>query len=147
MFSMYFAMYVVHVIFAILLLVYLFFPAMIRRASSMPTEKQASQLKGIIMMNRLGQAALALAFLSGGYMIGKVFDAYSILWLIVTILLVLIIGAMGGMMARPLRQWKENAGQSTDASAQQKKASTFGMIAAFSSAAIIIIMLYPNILG
>jgi hypothetical protein len=143
---MYPVMYVVHVVFAIVLLVYLFFPAMVRRAASLPADKQVSQLKGIMMMNRLGQAALALAFLSGGYMIGKVFDAYSMLWLIVTLLLVLIIGAMGGMMARPLRQWRENAGNQADASVQQKKAATFGMIAAFASAAIIIIMLYPNIL-
>jgi uncharacterized membrane protein len=143
---MYVAMYAVHVITAIILLMYLLFPSMVRRTERLPANKQAPGLKMLVRMNRFGQAGLALAFLSGGYMIGKVFSAYSMLWLILSIVLVLVIGAMSGMVARPLRQWKEQAEKGANASEQQRKARTFSTIAAFAVAAIIIIMLFPGLL-
>lgn len=138
---MYLVMYVLHVVAAVAMLVYLFMPFLVRRAASLPASAQPGAAKGIVRLNRWGQLLLVVGFLSGGYMIGKVFAGYSVVWVVLAIVLVLAVGAFSGIMGKPLKRWA--AGQRSEADASKVK--TMSLLAAAAYVVLMILMLYPNL--
>lgn len=141
---MYPIMYYTHIISAIALAVYLFLPMMIRVGRHPGANVTEGYVKRIVMFNRIGQFALILAFLSGGYMVSKV--GFSVLWMIVSIVLLLIIGAMGGMMGKPLKRWAASITNKESSPPDLSKLSTFSLIASVSYVVTLIVMLNPTLL-
>ncbi|GAA4847753.1 hypothetical protein GCM10023310_27380 [Paenibacillus vulneris] len=132
-----------HVLSAVLMGFYLLLPFLMLQISLQPDEKvQHSQLGILFKMNRVGQTALAIAFLTGGYLVGKA--DYPTLWWALAIILLLGIAAVSGIMGKSMRR----ALNHTDRSVTNKN---MGKIRSLSVAVsllyflVITLMLFPNI--
>lgn len=91
-----------HVLSAIMMGIYLLLPFLAKRVEAL--ESGASQygfLHVLFAMNRAAQYALAIAFLTGGYMVSK--GPYSVLWMALSIILFLAITAISGIMGKRMR--------------------------------------------
>src|SRR5690606_21530382 len=86
---LYQVMYTVHIVAALALLFYIMLPFLAGGARNKATAVSLHRA------NRIGQYVLVLAFLSGGYMVGKA--DYPVWWMVVSIVLVLVMFAMTGM--------------------------------------------------
>jgi uncharacterized membrane protein len=131
---MYQVMYYIHVITAIGLLFYLLLPFLAGRAA------HPGGASPLLTLNRIGQYVLILAFLTGGYMVGKA--GFSVPWMILAVVLVLVMLAMAGMMQKQLKLLK-NGGA---ASEPLRKLRTFSTVAAVSYVLLIVIMTNPDLL-
>lgn len=91
-----------HVLSAILMGAYLAMPFLTGRLASLSGSAQYGFLQVLFSLNRVGQIALVLAFLTGGYMVGK--GDYSALWMALSVILLLALGAISGIMGKKMRQ-------------------------------------------
>ncbi|WP_284641131.1 hypothetical protein [Paenibacillus silviterrae] len=91
-----------HVLSAILMGAYLVMPFLSGKLASLSGSAQYGFLNVLSGFNRAGQFALILAFLTGGYMVGK--GSYSVLWMVLAVVLLLAIGAVSGIMGKKMRQ-------------------------------------------
>ena len=136
---MYDIFFYAHMISAIGLLLYLFFPLFAMRLRAMKGAAQASMARTMIKANRIGQYILIVALLSGGYMVSKV--DYSVLWMIVSIVLILVMFALAGMSGKPL---KKVAASGTDSGRSADKVRTFSLINALCLILLYMFMYNPG---
>ncbi|MEF3303805.1 hypothetical protein [Paenibacillus sp. GYB003] len=92
---MYQAMYIIHVLSALALIFYILLPFLVGGATNRTTAIALSR------GNRIGQYVLILAFLSGGYMVSKA--EYSVWWMVLAVVLILVMFAMTGMASKPFK--------------------------------------------
>lgn len=125
------AMYVIHVLSALLLLFYILLPFLAGGATNRSTA--VALHRG----NRIGQYVLVLAFLSGGYMVSKA--EYPVWWMAAAIVLVFLMFAMTGMAAKPFKRLiaGENGGA-------LRKLRTFTLISGLSYVLLMVLMLGPK---
>ncbi|MFS1511821.1 hypothetical protein VQL36_05200 [Chengkuizengella sp. SCS-71B] len=94
-----------------------------------------------VFINRIGMYILIIAFLTGGYLISQ-FEGYSIAWMIVVVLLLLVMFAMTGMMSKPLKRARDGSAIDAD----HKKAKMFSFINAIAVLVILVLMYNPSLL-
>ena len=77
----------------------------------------------IAKINRIGQFSLIVTFLTGGAMVSQVDPMPSVLWMISSIVLLLIVGAIMGMIGGRIKKLIANskAGKSTASDAAKIK--------------------------
>lgn len=90
-----------HVLSAIFMGFYLLLPFLSQRLSALSGDKQQGFLHVLFAMNRAGQWAIWVAFISGGYLVSK--NPYSMAWIVLAIVLFLAIGALTGIMGKRMR--------------------------------------------
>ncbi|PYI56995.1 hypothetical protein [Paenibacillus flagellatus] len=129
---MYQAMYIVHVLSALALIFYILLPFLAGGATN------PSTAKALHRANRIGQYVLVLAFLSGGYMVSKA--EYSVLWMVLAVVFILVMFAMTGMAGKPLKQLI--AGDSSGTAL--RKLRIFTLIAGVSYVLLLAMMLGPK---
>ena len=136
----------IHVLSASGLGFYFFFPFLLHAASSLHRSTAEGYMKVLFTMNRIGQYVLIVAFLSGGYLVSK--SGYSTAWMIVSVVLVVMIGAMSGMMTKPMKRLLPKLKDGQDNGDKEfGKLRIFSSLAAASLLAITILMIYPNVLS
>ncbi|WP_128894703.1 hypothetical protein [Longirhabdus pacifica] len=123
-----------HIIVGLVLLIYTIFPVVLVTISQRGTRFAST----MVLINRIGQYLLVVGFLTGGYMVSK-FD-YTLLWMILAILLLLVMFAMSGMMTKPLKAFKKGEGNP----ALAKKVLIFSVVNALTVIAIVVIMYHPE---
>jgi hypothetical protein len=141
---MYQIIFFLHVLSAILMGFYLLLPFLIKSAAGLPKPAQAGFAGALQVLNKMGQYILIVAFLSGGYMVSKV--NVSVLWMVVSILLFLVIGAMAGMMTKPIKRWIEHVNSAQSAEDELRKLNSFSTIAGLSFLIMTVIMIFPGLL-
>jgi len=125
---------------------YLLLPFVASKLAGMNPQAQVGYAKGIYGMNRIGQWLLIVQFLTGGYLISK-YDFLTVTWMIVVIVLFVVLGAMSGMLAAPLKRIIEHGGEGKAAAANDaRKLSSFSGVAALLVLVITILMVYPELL-
>lgn len=129
---MYQVMYVIHVLSALALIFYILLPFLAGGAANRSTAIALSR------SNRIGQYVLILAFLSGGYMVGK--GGYPIWWMVAAVVLVLVMFAMTGMASKPFK--KLIAGDTAGGSL--RKLRIFTLVAGVSYVLLLGLMLGPK---
>ena len=129
---MYQTMYVIHVLSALALIFYILLPFLVGGAANRSTAITLSR------GNRIGQYVLVLAFLSGGYMVSKA--EYSVLWMVLAVVLILVMFAMTGMASKPFK--KLIAGETGGAAL--RKLRTFTLISGVSYVLLMAMMLGPK---
>ncbi|GGI44391.1 hypothetical protein GCM10008018_06870 [Paenibacillus marchantiophytorum] len=136
---MYQVMIFLHVISALLLGAYVVFPFIVGRAATLSGAAQEGFMGLLSTLNRVGQFSLIVTFLTGGAMVSKIDPMPSGLWMGISIVLLLIVGAITGMIGGRIKKLVANnkAGKSTATDAAKIK--TFSWIA---SAAVIIAVLF-----
>lgn len=92
-----------HVLAAIMMGIYLMIPFLASRVQALQNgSAQFGFLNVLFAMNRAGQLALVISFLSGGYLAGK--SGFSVLWMILAVVLFLAIGALTGVLGSKMRK-------------------------------------------
>ncbi|UJF34741.1 hypothetical protein [Paenibacillus hexagrammi] len=141
---MYNVMIFLHVVSALLLGAYVVFPFLAGRAASLSGAAQESFVGLLSSFNRVGQFALIVAFITGGAMIHEA--GPSVPWMIVAVVLLLIIGAMTGMMGARLKKLLKAGKSGGNTSADAAKVKVYSWIAAIAVVAAVLIMTNPAIL-
>ncbi|MED4599151.1 hypothetical protein P9314_00290 [Paenibacillus validus] len=100
----------IHVVSAILMGIYLVLPFLLNRVDKLQSgASQFGFLSVLFTTNRVGQFALILSFLTGGYLVSKA--DYSIVWMVLAVVLFLGIAALSGIMGKRMRlALKESSG-------------------------------------
>lgn len=125
-------MYIIHVLCALALIFYILLPFLAGGAANRSTAIALSR------GNRIGQYVLVLAFLTGGYMVSKA--DYSVLWMVLAVVFVLVMFAMTGMASKPFKRLiaGETGGDA------MRKLRTFTLISGISYVLLLAMMLGPK---
>ncbi|WP_409345321.1 hypothetical protein [Paenibacillus sp. MBLB4367] len=120
---------------------YLLLPFLAMRVSSLSATVREGFVNSLHSANRIGQILLIVQFLTGGYLISK--SDVSTPWMVQVIVLFVAIGAITGMLAKPMRLLQQQAagGGETDASVTNRFV-VFSSIAGVLFLALIVLMYY-----
>lgn len=142
---MYQVMIFLHVISALLLGVYVVFPFIAGRAASLSGAGLEGFTGLLSSLNRVGQFSLIVTFITGGAMVSKV--EVSTLWMVVAIVLLLIVGAVTGMIGGRLKKLNASGKAGASTATDAAKIKTFSWIASISVIVAILIMTNPQLLA
>ncbi|WP_429314077.1 hypothetical protein [Paenibacillus mucilaginosus] len=132
-----------HVLGAALMGFYLALPFLAARVEALPNgSAQHGFLSVLFSLNRAGQLALIIAFISGGYLVGK--GGYPTIWWILAIVLLLAIGAVSGILGGKMRKALSDANGSS-IKAQIGAIRTLSSVAGILYFLVITLMLFPNV--
>jgi hypothetical protein len=144
---MYPVMIFLHVVSALLLGAYVMFPFLVGRAATLSGAAQESFVGVIATINRIGQFSLIVTFLTGGAMISQVDPKPSVLWMISSIVLLLIVGAIQGMIGGRIKKLIANSKAGKSTASDAAKIKTFSWIAAVAVIVAVLIMTNPQLLS
>ncbi|CAN7674899.1 hypothetical protein LJR153_005317 [Paenibacillus sp. LjRoot153] len=134
-----------HVISALLLGSYVVFPFIVGRAAGLSGAGQESFMGLLSTLNRIGQFSLIVTFISGGAMVSE--GSFSGLWMALAIILLVIVGAVTGMIGGRIKKLRANSAAGKSTSADAAKIKTFSWIAFVAVILAIVIMTNPQILA
>lgn len=138
------AMLFVHIIGALAFGFYLVLPFVFAKVNKLSLPAQEGTVSLVSSLNRYAQIGLIIQLLTGGYMVGK--GGYSVPWMVVIVLLFLIIGALSGMMGKPLRVALQNIKQKSNVQAQFGKLRTLSTVLSLAVIVISFFMVYSRII-
>lgn len=102
-----------HIVGAVGMGIYAILPFLIGKIKKVSAPAQEGMATGLVTAGRLGQYALVLQLITGGYLITGTGTEYSVSWMIVSIGVFLVIGALTGIIQGPLKRIAKSAsGQS-----------------------------------
>jgi hypothetical protein len=142
---MYNVMIFLHVVSALLLGSYVVLPFLVGRAASLSGAAQESFVGVLRSFNRVGQFALIVAFITGGALISSVKP--SVAWMITATVLLLIIGALSGMIGARSKKLIAAAKASSSTASDVAKIKAFSWIAAIAVILAVLIMTNRQLLG
>lgn len=131
----------IHVLGAVAAGYYILLPYLAGRLSGYTLTVQVGYLRLLYLLNRVGQYILIVQFLTGGYLISQ--KAYSYVWIAVVIVVFLLVGGLAGMMARPLRQLRENVENGRKDDKNVTKLKVYSALIAIGFIALIVMMAFP----
>lgn len=105
-----------HVVGAVGMGVYALMPFLVGLFRKLSGAAQEGLASGLVTAGRIGQFALLVQLLTGGYLISGLGADYTVGWMVFILVLFVAIGALSGIIQRPLRQIAEAAKQGKDAS-------------------------------
>lgn len=144
---MYPVMIFLHVVSALLLGAYVMFPFLVGRAATLSGAAQESFVGLIAYINRIGQFSLIVTFLTGGAMVSQVDPMPSMLWMISSIVLLLIVGAITGMIGGRIKKLIANSKAGKSTASDAAKIKSFSWIAAVAVILAVLIMTNPQLLS
>ncbi|MCY9663038.1 hypothetical protein P5G65_28670 [Paenibacillus chondroitinus] len=142
---MYQVMIFLHVLSALLLGVYVVFPFIVGRAATLTGAALEGFMGLLSTLNRVGQFSLIVTFITGGAMVSKV--EVSVLWMVLAVVLLLIVGAVTGMIGGRIKKLAANAKAGNNTATDAAKIKTFSWIAAVAVVVAILFMTNPQILA
>ena len=140
--DLYFIIRFVHVLGAIAVGYYLLLPFLVSRMGRDSAAVQSGYLKNLFQMNRIGQYILILQFLTGGYMISQY--EYSIWWIVLVIVVFVIVGALAGMMSRPMKKLSASLERGESERGQIGKIQTYSTLLAIALIVLVVLMVFPS---
>lgn len=133
-----------HIIGALALGFYLVLPFVFGAVGKLSLAAQEGTLSAVKSLNRFAQIGLVIQLLTGGYLIGK--GDYSVLWMIVVVVLFLAIGALGGIMAKPLKLAIGGIRDNKNISTETAKLRTLSSLLSVSVILITFLMVFSTII-
>jgi len=121
---------------------YLLFPFLVN--VRLAGAQAAGYVNGLRKANRIGQFLLILQLLTGGYMI-EVWD-YSTLWMSLSVVLLVLIGAFTGMLSGPLKRIEQRLASGDSVGGEVRKARLFALLVGISFLLIVVLMKFPDAL-
>ncbi len=131
-----------HLLGAIVMGYYLLMPFFVGKLAKLSGETRKGFVSSVKMFNRVAQFVLIVQLLTGGYLLSG--GNYSTAWWVVSVIIVILIGAFSGMMGAPLRRIL-NASVDSNAS-DVRRIRIFSILVAISYLIIVIIMSDPTLL-
>lgn len=141
---MYKIMLFLHIVGTLALGFYLVLPFVMAKVSKLSPAAQEGTMAAVKSLNTFAQIGLVIQLVSGGYMMSK--GEYSVPWMIVIVLLFLGIGAVGGIMGKPLRLAIEGIRSNRSITAESSKLATLSSIVAVLVLLISFFMVYSSII-
>ncbi|MBB6671032.1 DUF2269 family protein [Cohnella nanjingensis] len=138
---MYNVMLFLHVVGAVGMGIYAILPFLAKRFKQLSTPAQEGLANGLVSAGRIGQYALILQLLTGGYLISQ--NEYKVSWMIVIIVLFVAIGALSGIVQGPLKRIAVAAASGQDASGNVSRVQTLSVIILIIFLVIIWLMKNP----
>jgi hypothetical protein len=135
-----------HVLGAVGMGFYLVFPILAARISSLNKQAQEGYVQALVTANRFGQFLLIVQFLTGGYLVGKEKDTFSTAWMITAIVLLVLAGALSGMVGGPLKRIAKGTQTGAGTDKDLAKIKLFSILLTVVLIAIVLLMVYPEIL-
>ncbi|MWV44012.1 hypothetical protein GRF59_10240 [Paenibacillus sp. HJL G12] len=134
----------IHILGAAALGFYLILPFVVGKVAKLSLPAQEGSAAAIRGLNTYAQIALVIQLLTGGYLMSQ--GDYSVPWMIVVIILFLAIGAISGMMGKPLRLALDGIKNSRDISVQTGKIRTLSALIAICVLVMLFFMVYRDII-
>lgn len=132
-----------HVLGAVAMGFYLLAPLIVAKLNKMEGEAKQGVLSMMRSLNTYAQYGLVLELLTGLYLFLQ--DDYSVLWIVLTFVLFVLIGAFGGMMGGPLRRALDGIRERRDIAAELRKLQVFGLMVCVSFVAILFVMMFHRL--
>jgi len=123
---------------------YLVLPFVMAKVNKLSPAAQEGTMSAVKSLNTFAQIGLVIQLLSGGYMISK--GEYSVPWMIIIVILFLGIGAVGGIMGKPLRLAIEGIRANRSISAESSKLATLSYVVALLVLLISFFMVFSSII-
>jgi uncharacterized membrane protein len=117
-----------HVVGAVGMGVYAILPFVAGKFSKLSGTAQEGLASGLLTGGRVGQYALVLQLLTGGYLMTGTGVDYSTSWLIAAGVLFIAIGALSGIIQAPLKRIGTSAKDGQDASASITRVRTLSTV-------------------
>lgn len=95
-----------HIVGSLALGFYLFLPLVFGKVAKLSPAAQEGTVSAVKTYNTYAQIGLVIQLLTGGYLMTK--GEYTAIWMTVIVVLFLAIGALSGIMGKPLRQALES---------------------------------------
>jgi hypothetical protein len=130
-----------HVIGAAGMGIYLLMPLLVGQATKLTGAGQEGLSAGLYTANRIAQYALIVQLLTGGYLMSQ--GEYSTLWMIIITVIFVAIGALSGIMGKPLKRIGSSIRDGQSATAHIAKARVLSFIILVLYAAIMYLMTNP----
>ncbi|SDN21020.1 hypothetical protein SAMN04487897_102150 [Paenibacillus sp. yr247] len=142
---MYQVMIFLHVISALLLGSYVVFPFIVGRAATLSGAALEIFMGLLSTLNRVAQFSLIVTFLTGGAMISQVDPKPSALWMALAVVLLIIIGAVTGMIGGRIKKLVANSKAGKSTASDAAKIKTFSWIAAAAVIVAVLFMTNPQL--
>lgn len=134
------AFMLVHILGAVLMGFYGIAPFFASKLKTSSAPVQEGVLSTMAIANRIGQAMLVVQLLTGGYIMSQ--TDKSVLWMILTTVVFLAIGAFSGIMGKAIKTSMVAAkGNRTDAAALDK-VKLFSILSFVAFIVIVVLMVY-----
>lgn len=144
MIKLYKFMLFLHIVGTLALGFYLVLPFVMAKVNKLSSAAQEGTMSAVKSLNTFAQIGLVIQLLSGGYMISK--GEYSVPWMIIIVILFLGIGAVGGIMGKPLRLAIEGIRANRSISAESSKLATLSYVVALLVLLISFFMVFSSII-
>jgi len=126
---MFTVMLFLHIVGAIGMGIYAIMPFVVGKFKQLSGAAQEGLASGLVSAGRIGQYALVLQLLTGGYLISsKELPDYTVAWMVVVIVLFVAIGALSGIIQGPLKRIAIAAAKGENASAAISRVQTLSVI-------------------
>ncbi|OXS62788.1 hypothetical protein B1A99_02770 [Cohnella sp. CIP 111063] len=117
-----------HVVGAVGMGVYAILPFVAGKFKQLSGTAQEGLARGLISGGRIGQYALVLQLITGGYLLTGLNVSYAVSWIVTVGILFLAIGALSGIVQGPLKRIAEASVKGESASASISKVQTLSTI-------------------
>jgi len=117
-----------HVVGAVGMGVYAILPFVVGKFKQLSGSAQEGLARGLISSGRIGQYALVLQLITGGYLLTGLNVSYAVSWIVTVGILFLAIGALSGIVQGPLKRIAEASVKGESASASISKVQTLSTI-------------------
>lgn len=136
-------LFFVHALGAVGMGIYLILPFLVGRIAHLNSDGQAGFAEGLVTANRFAQYFLVAQLLTGGYMMSLA--DYSVLWMVLTTVLFLAIGAVSGILGKPFKRIVSAVKAGENPTPHVAKVRTLSVVLLVLYVAIIFVMQYPMI--
>lgn len=116
-----------HVLGAVGMGIYAVLPFVAGRFKQLSGAAQEGLASGLVTAGRIGQYALVLQLLTGGYLVSQAGE-YTVGWMVTSIVIFLAIAALSGIVQGPLKRIARAAANGENASAAISKVQTLSTI-------------------
>ncbi|MEC0368902.1 hypothetical protein [Paenibacillus chibensis] len=134
----------IHILGAAALGFYLILPFVVGKVTKLSLPAQEGSAAAIRGLNTYAQIALVIQLLTGGYLMSQ--GDYSVPWMVVIVILFLAIGAISGMMGKPLRLAMDGIKNKRDISVETGKIRTLSALIAICVLVMLFFMVYRTII-
>ncbi|WP_027087928.1 DUF2269 family protein [Cohnella panacarvi] len=125
---MYETMLFLHIVGAVGMGIYAVLPFIVGKFKQLSGAAQEGLASGLVAAGRIGQYALVIQLLTGGYLVSNGGGEYAVSWMILVVVVFLALGALSGIVQGPLKKIVSAAANAQNASASITKVQTISAI-------------------
>lgn len=132
-----------HIVGAVGMGIYAIMPFVVGKFKQLSGTAQEGLASGLVSAGRIGQYALVLQLITGGYLITGTDSEYAVSWIVTSVVIFIAIGALTGIVQAPLKRIAAAAVKGENASGSISRVQTLSGITFILFMVIIWIMQAP----